>query len=73
MMFDDEFESLQNQRTLALNTIDELTVIKLQLLEAQKDIPQFINNAIAHLKKKYLTEERTLSYSLLKKDTAANQ
>ena len=67
-MFDDEFESLQNQRNLALTTIDELTSIKLDLLDAGKEIPHFINNAITYLKKKYLTEERTLSYTLLKKD-----
>jgi len=67
-MFDEETESLQNQRNLALMTIDDLTTIKLELLEAGKTTPFFINNALEYLKKKYLTEERTLSHSLLKKD-----
>lgn len=68
MQFDEEIESIQNQRKLALATIDELTTVKLLLLDAGKETPIFINNAISYLKKKYLTEERTLSYSLLKKD-----
>ena len=68
MDFIDEYETQQNQRKLALSTVDELTIIKLQLLEAGKDIPKFINNTISFLKKRYMTEEQTLSYKLLRKD-----
>jgi hypothetical protein len=64
---DDEFETHQSQRILALNTIDELTVIKLDLLDAGKSIPRFINNAISYLKKKYVTEEKTISQYLIKR------
>ena len=68
MDFIDEYETQQNQRKLALSTVDELTIIKLQLLDAGKDIPKFINNTISFLKKRYMTEEQTLSYKLLRKD-----
>ncbi len=65
--FDDEFETHQSQRLLALSTIDELTSTKLDLLEAGKSVPKFINNAIFYLKKKYVTEEKTISQYLTKR------
>lgn len=49
---EDEFESHQSQRRLALSTIDELTQTKLDLLEAGKEVPRFINLAISYLNKK---------------------
>ncbi|ABJ74976.1 MULTISPECIES: hypothetical protein [Leptospira] len=64
---EDEFESHQSQRKLALSTIDELTQTKLDLLEAGKEIPRFINLAISYLNKKYLTEEKVISDFLIKK------
>lgn len=64
---DDDFEMHQSQRNLALNTIDELTQIKLELLDAGKSIPKFLNNAIAYLKKKYVTEEHTVSEYLMRR------
>lgn len=48
---EDEFESHQSQRKLALSTIDELTQTKLDLLEAGKEVPRFINLAISYLNK----------------------
>lgn len=65
--FDDEFETHQSQRLLALSTIDELTATKLDLLDAGKSVPKFINNAIFYLKKKYVTEEKTISQYLIKR------
>ncbi|MBW0433424.1 hypothetical protein DLM76_07150 [Leptospira yasudae] len=64
---EDEFESHQSQRRLALATIDELTQTKLDLLDAGKEIPRFINYAISYLNKKYLTEEKVISDFLIKK------
>ncbi|MBM9499935.1 MULTISPECIES: hypothetical protein [Leptospira] len=64
---EDEFESHQSQRKLALATIDELTQTKLDLLDAGKEIPRFINYAISYLNKKYLTEEKVISDFLIKK------
>ncbi|TGK32769.1 hypothetical protein EHQ12_12600 [Leptospira gomenensis] len=64
---EDEFESHQSQRRLALSTIDELTQTKLDLLDAGKEIPRFINHAISYLNKKYLTEEKVISDFLIKK------
>ncbi len=64
---EDEFESHQSQRKLALATIDELTQTKLDLLDAGKGIPRFINYAISYLNKKYLTEEKVISDFLIKK------
>ncbi len=64
---DDDFEMHQSQRNLALETIDELTVTKLDLLDAGKSIPKFLNNAIAYLKKKYVTEEQTVSQFLMRR------
>lgn len=66
---DDEFELHQSQRFLALKTIDDLTEIKLLLLDSGKSIPRFISNAIDYLKKKYVTEEKTVSEFLLKKES----
>ncbi|GBF50050.1 hypothetical protein LPTSP4_15710 [Leptospira ryugenii] len=63
---EDDFELHQSQRKLALATIDELMQIKLDLLDAEKSVPFFINNAISYLKRKYVTEEQTIS-QLLKK------
>ncbi len=64
---DDEFEKHQSLRILALTTIDELTMIKLDLLDAGKTVPAFINNAISYLKKKYVMEEDTVSQLLAKR------
>ncbi|MBM9577589.1 hypothetical protein JWG45_10535 [Leptospira sp. 201903070] len=64
---EDEFESHQSQRKLALATIDELTQTKLDLLDSGKEIPRFINYAISYLNKKYLTEEKVISDFLIKK------
>jgi hypothetical protein len=64
---EDEFETHQSQRILALSTIDDLTVTKLDLLDAGKSVPKFINNAISYLKKKYVTEEKTVSQFLMHK------
>lgn len=64
---DDDFEMHQSQRNLALATIDELTVTKLDLLDAGKSIPKFLNNAIAYLKEKYVTEEQTVSQFLMRR------
>ncbi|EMY27402.1 hypothetical protein LEP1GSC115_0346 [Leptospira interrogans serovar Australis str. 200703203] len=63
---EDEFESHQSQRRLALSTIDELTQTKLDLLEAGKEVPRFINLAISYLNKKYLTQEKVISDFLIK-------
>jgi hypothetical protein len=64
---EDDFETHQSQRILALNTIDDLTSIKLDLLDSGKGIPKFLNNAIGYLKKKYVTEEKTISQYLIRK------
>ncbi len=63
---EDDFELHQSQRKLALATIDELMQTKLDLLDADKHVPIFINNAISYLKRKYVTEEQTIS-QLIKK------
>lgn len=57
---EDEVELHQNQRNLALLTIDDLTQLKLDLLEGGKSVPKFINNAISYLKRRYVTQERTV-------------
>ncbi|EMF82928.1 hypothetical protein LEP1GSC188_2779 [Leptospira weilii serovar Topaz str. LT2116] len=44
-----------------------MTQTKLDLLEAGKEIPRFINLAISYLNKKYLTEEKVISDFLIKK------
>lgn len=64
---EDEYETHQSQRNLALSTIDDLTEVKLELLDSGKEIPRFINNAISYLNKKYLTQEETISEMLMKR------
>ncbi len=64
---EDDFELHQSQRRLALATIDELMQTKMDLLDAEKKVPRFINNAISYLKRKYVTEEQTISQLLIKK------
>ena len=54
---DDDYEIYQNQRKLAMKTIDDLTQLKIDLLESEKRIPKFINNAIKHLKNRFLIDE----------------
>lgn len=53
---DDDYEIYQNQRKLAMITIDDLTQLKIDLLEAEKTIPHFINNAIRHLRNRFLID-----------------
>ena len=60
LLTEDEVELYQNQRNLALSTIDDLTELKIQLLESGIPIPHFINNSINYLKKKYLTQDHTI-------------
>lgn len=60
-MTEDEIELYQNQRNLALSTIDDLTELKIQLNDAGIKVPRFINNSISYLKKKYLIQEPGLS------------
>ncbi|BDA77719.1 hypothetical protein LPTSP3_g06490 [Leptospira kobayashii] len=67
---EDDFELHQSQRRLALATIDELMQTKLDLLDADKNVPTFINNAISYLKRKYVTEEQTISQLLIKRGQA---
>ncbi|WP_411823627.1 hypothetical protein [Leptospira sp. 'Mane'] len=67
---EDDFELHQSQRKLALATIDELMQTKLDLLDADKNVPTFINNAISYLKRKYVTEEQTISQLLIKRGQA---
>ncbi|TGN09403.1 hypothetical protein [Leptospira ilyithenensis] len=69
---EDDFELHQSQRRLALATIDELMQTKLDLLDADKNVPTFINNAISYLKRKYVTEEQTISQLLIKRGQQAN-
>jgi len=63
----DEFESHIGQRNLALEVIDDLMQVKLEIMDADKKVPAFINNALQYLKKKYVTEEQTISKLLLKR------
>ncbi len=56
---DDDYEIYQNQRKLAMKTIDDLTQLKIDLLESEKRIPKFINNAIKHLKNRFLIDEES--------------
>jgi hypothetical protein len=64
MISDEEIEIYQNQKKLALSTIDDLTMLKISLVESNKPVPQFINNAIRHLKKKYLIQDQTIGEML---------
>ncbi len=76
MMFvseEDDFELHQSQRKLALATIDDLMQTKLDLLDADKTVPLFINNAISYLKRKYVTEEQTISQLLKKRQQQQSQ
>ncbi len=60
LMTEDEVELYQNQKNLALATIDDLTDLKIQLIEANAKVPKFINNSIQYLKKKYLIQDHTI-------------
>ena len=53
---DDDYEIYQNQRKLAMKTIDDLTELKIDLMESERKIPKFINNAIKHLRNKFLID-----------------
>ncbi|MBK8395779.1 MAG: hypothetical protein IPL26_11155 [Leptospiraceae bacterium] len=64
LLTEDEVELYQNQRNLALSTIDDLTDLKIQLLESGFPVPQFINNSIHYLKKKYLIQDHTIGQAL---------
>lgn len=64
LLTEDEVELYQNQKNLALSTIDDLTALKIQLLESGIPVPQFINNAIEYLKKKYLLQDHTIGQVL---------
>ncbi|TGK11515.1 hypothetical protein EHO61_11395 [Leptospira fluminis] len=66
---EDEFESHQSQRRLALATMDELTQTKLDLLEAGLEVPKFLNYAISYLNRKYLTEEKVISDLIVRRDS----
>jgi hypothetical protein len=66
-LYEDELEEHQALRILALQTIDEVTETKLAILEGNKKVPLFINNAISFLKKKYVTDEKNYSKYLYKK------
>ena len=67
MTTEDESEVYQNQRRLALDTIDDLTELKIQLLEASLPVPSFINNALTYLKKKYLVQDKSIGQMLRKR------
>ena len=64
LLTEDEVELYQNQRNLALSTIDDLTELKISLLESGMPIPQFINNSIGYLKQKYLIQDHTIGQVL---------
>jgi hypothetical protein len=53
---DDDYEIYQNQRKLAMKTIDDLTQLKIDLMEAEKAVPSFITNAIRHLRNRFLID-----------------
>ncbi len=63
-MTEDEVELYQNQKNLALSTIDDLTDLKIQLIESGSHVPKFINNSIGYLKKKYLIQDHTIGQYL---------
>ncbi|MCB1140756.1 MAG: hypothetical protein H7A24_07620 [Leptospiraceae bacterium] len=64
MYGEDDQEMYQSQKKLALSTIDDLTQLKIDLLEADVPVPTFVNNAIRHLKKKYLIQDNTIGEML---------
>lgn len=64
LLTEDEVELYQNQRNLALSTIDDLTDLKIQLLESGIMVPRFVNNSIEYLKKKYLIQDYTIGQAL---------
>ncbi|EMJ99732.1 hypothetical protein LEP1GSC192_0898 [Leptospira sp. B5-022] len=51
--------------------MDELTQTKLDLLDAGKEIPKFLNYAISYLNRKYLTEEKVISDLIVRRDSAS--
>lgn len=67
MLTEEESELYQNQRRLALSTIDDLTQLKIDLMDAEAPIPAFINNAISYLKKRYLVQDNTIGAMLRKR------
>ncbi|MCB1158796.1 MAG: hypothetical protein H7A25_18285 [Leptospiraceae bacterium] len=66
MLSEEEAELYQNQRRLAMATIDDLTELKILLIEADMHVPAFVNNAISYLKKKYLVQDSTIGELLRK-------
>ncbi|PJZ69885.1 hypothetical protein CH373_13470 [Leptospira perolatii] len=66
---EDEFESHQSQRRLALTTMDELTQTKLLLLDSGREVPKFLNYAISYLNRKYLTEEKVISDLIVRRES----
>jgi hypothetical protein len=64
LLTEDEIELYQNQKNLALSTIDDLTELKIQLVESGHKIPRFINNSISYLKKKYLIQDHTIGQTI---------
>jgi hypothetical protein len=64
MYDDDDVELYQSQKKLALGTIDDLTQLKIDLVESDVHVPQFVNNAIRYLKKKYLVQDSTIGERL---------
>ncbi|MDX1961052.1 MAG: hypothetical protein SFU98_20955 [Leptospiraceae bacterium] len=61
---EDDVEIYENQKRLALATIDDLTQLKIDLIESNTPVPNFVNNAIKHLKKKYLIQDQTIGEML---------
>lgn len=57
---EEEWEIFQDQKKLAMSTIDDLTHLKIELIEANIPVPNFINNAIRYLKQKYLVGAQTI-------------
>jgi|GEM_PF-3494682 len=67
MIWLDEIESHHTQRKLAMEAFDDLMEVKIQLLDAGKPVPAFVNNALTYLKRKYMTEEKTISQMFYKR------
>ncbi|HNI25646.1 MAG TPA: hypothetical protein PLJ29_04755 [Leptospiraceae bacterium] len=57
---EEEWEIFQDQKKLAMSTIDDLTHLKIELIEANIPVPNFINNATRYLKQKYLVGAQTI-------------